>query len=59
MYNLTDYSVIFLSFFLLSACTMHEFMEICAHGANSNAESNLLKKVGNLFVYLFVINDVR
>lgn len=39
---------------------MHDFMEIFAHEANSNAGGNLLEKqVDNLFVYLFVINDVR
>lgn len=39
---------------------MHDFMEISAHEANSNAGGNLSEKqVDNLFVYLFVINDVR
>lgn len=44
MYNLTDHSVIFIFPFLclcVSACTMHEFMEIYAHRANLYVGSNL------------------
>lgn len=36
MYNSAEYSLIFLFF-----CTMYEFMEICAHGANSIVGTNL------------------